>query len=187
MNWNLFWGFYILAFAIAILLVWYFFYYRKSKYKEKCTSKTIGTVIRYSYVQYNGINLPVVKYEVNGITYKVVGPKFKAIITKQSSSPFHKGISEYHTNIDKTSNLPEILKLSIKTNSFVQYQKSPLLELYPVGGSANVYYNPKNPKMAYVERCIQPSKILYILILIVGLILLALGVYIIFGPTIIMK
>lgn len=187
MNWNLFWGFYMLAFAIAALLVWYFLFYRKSKYKEKCTSKTIGTVIRYSYVQYSGINLPVVKYEVNGITYKVVGPKFKAGIITSSSSPFHKPETEYRTNIDKKDNLPEVLRLSTKNNSLVHYTKNPLSELYPIGSSANVYYNPKNPKMAYVERWIQPSKILYILILIVGLILLAIGVYIIFGPTIIMK
>ena len=34
MNWNIFWGLYTLAFAVAALLVWYFLYYRKKHYTE---------------------------------------------------------------------------------------------------------------------------------------------------------
>ena len=32
--------------------------------------------------------------------------------------------------------------------------KDPIFELYPIGSSAPVYYNPDKPKMAYVQRCI---------------------------------
>ena len=43
MNWNIFWGLYTLAFAVAALLVWYFLYYRKKHYTELCSVKTTGT------------------------------------------------------------------------------------------------------------------------------------------------
>lgn len=45
MNWNIFWGLYTLAFAVATLLVWYFLYYRKKHYTELCSVKTTGTVV----------------------------------------------------------------------------------------------------------------------------------------------
>lgn len=57
MNWNIFWGLYTLAFAVAALLVWYFLYYRKKHYTELCSVKTTGTVVRYSAVRYNDISL----------------------------------------------------------------------------------------------------------------------------------
>lgn len=82
MNWNIFWGLYTLAFAVATLLVWYFLYYRKKHYTELCSVKTTGTVVRYSAVRYNDISLPVVEYTANGRTYTVVGPKFSATVTK---------------------------------------------------------------------------------------------------------
>ena len=46
MNWNIFWGLYTLAFAVAALLVWFFLYYRKKHYTELCSVKTTGTVVR---------------------------------------------------------------------------------------------------------------------------------------------
>lgn len=82
MNWNIFWGLYTLAFAVAALLVWHFLYYRKKHYTELCSVKTTGTVVRYSAVRYNDISLPVVEYTANGRTYTVVGPKFSATVTK---------------------------------------------------------------------------------------------------------
>lgn len=99
MNWNIFWGLYTLAFAVAALLVWFFLYYRKKHYTELCSVKTTGTVVRYSAVRYNDISLPMVEYTANGRTYTVVGPKFSATVTKSFSSPFHR------TKTDITSNL----------------------------------------------------------------------------------
>ena len=187
MNWNLCWGVYLLVFALFFISLWYFCFYKQSKYKEKCNAKTTGIVTRYSFVQYNGISLPVVKFVVDGITYKVVGPKFKGSIITNNSSPLKSVKSEYNSNINNNSDLPNTLKIQVKTNSFGHYTKNPLFNLYPIGSQANVYYNPKNPKMAYVERFVSPSKILYTIFLIVGIILLICGIYILVGPKIIMK
>ena len=155
MNWNIFWGLYTLAFAVATLLVWYFLYYRKKHYTELCSVKTTGTVVRYSAVRYNDISLPVVEYTANGRTYTVVGPKFSATVTKSFSSPFHRA-------------------------------ESPLLELYPIGSKVDVFYNPRKPKMAYVQRFARPQKVLYTIVLLLDLTFLAAALFVFFGPTITM-
>lgn len=183
MNWNIFWGLYTLAFAAATLLVWYFFSYKKRKVEVKCTEKTIGKVIRYSRGLYNDIHLPVVEYSVDNISYKVVGPKFKGTIKKTISNPFNNAESEIESNLTTRDNLPETLKLNIKKNTIVSITKSPLFKLYPIGSEVEVYYNPNKPKMSYVQRFIKPIWILNAS-LFIGIILLVLSLYFLFGPTI---
>ena len=46
----------------------------------------------------------------------------------------------------------QVLTISRIANSFVDIVKNPLVELYPVGSEIDVYYNPDNPKLAYVLR-----------------------------------
>ncbi|MGT2754402.1 DUF3592 domain-containing protein [Streptococcus ovis] len=53
--------------------------------------------------------------------------------------------------------LPQILTFSTVANSFISITKSPLLDLFPVGSTVMVYYNPRTPKYAYVERPLDPS------------------------------
>lgn len=184
MNWNVFWGIYILAFAVGILLVWYFLYYKKRKIKELCTNKITGKIIRYSAVHYNDVSLPVVEYVVNGQTYKVVGPKFKATVTSSFSNPFNNVESEITSNLTTREELPEVLKIKINRNSIASYIQSPLKDLYPIDSEVDVYYNPNNPKMSYVQRFIKPSGWLFNLFLIIGIILLVIGFGIMFGPKI---
>lgn len=186
MNWNIFWGLYTLAFAVAALLVWYFLYYRKKNYTELCSIKTTGTIIRYSAVQYNDVSLPVAEYTANGHTYTVVGPKFSATVTKSFSSPFHRAKTDVASNLTTRENLPNVLKLNLKNNSVAGLTESPLLELYPIGSEVDVFYNPAKPKMAYVQRFVRPHKGLYTVILLIGVVLLATAFGILFGPTITM-
>lgn len=46
----------------------------------------------------------------------------------------------------------QVLTISRIANSFVDIVKNPLVELYPIGSEIDVYYNPDNPKLAYVLR-----------------------------------
>ena len=185
MNWNLFWGFYTLAFSIACLLAWYIFGYRKSNIDKKCTEKTTGKIIRYSYILYNKVSLPVVQYFVNDKSYTVVGPKFKGSVILKTSTPFNNIKADIESNLTTREELPDVLKLKVKRNSYISYQTSPLLELFPIDSSVNVYYNPNNPKMAYVERFVKPTK-WFIISLIFGIICLGLSLFFFFGPEIIM-
>lgn len=148
MNWNIFWGLYTLAFAVAALLVWYFLYYRKKHYTERCSVKTTGT--------------------------------------KSFSSPFHRAKTNITSNLTTREDLPSVLKLNLRQNSLAGLTESPLLELYPIGSQADVFYNPRKPKMAYVQRFARPQKVLYTIILLLGLTFLAAALFIFFGPTITM-
>ena len=149
MNWNIFWGLYTLAFAVAALLVWYFLYYRKKH-------------------------------------YTVVGPKFSATVTKSFSSPFHRAKTDITSNLTTREDLPNVLKLNLRQNSLAGLTESPLLELYPIDSEVDVFYNPRKPKMAYVQRFARPQKVLYTIILLLGLTFLAAALFIFFGPTITM-
>lgn len=182
MNWNIFWGTYILVFAIIMFCVWYFIDFKKTVLKKKCTDKTNGKIIKYSRIAYNKINLPVVEYIVNGVTYKTVGPKFKGTITKCFSASFAKS-SSVETNLTTRENLPDVLKIHIKNSSYIE---NPLLSLYPIGSDVEVYYNPNKPRMSYVQRVVKPYWLLKIL-LFLSIVLLIFSLYLFFGPTIVMK
>lgn len=187
MNWNIFWGCYVMAFAIAMYLVWYFLYFRKRNFAEKCTCRIEGEVARYSMAQYNGFSLPVVEYWVNGELYKVVGPKFKGSVVKSLSTPFSNVETQIkQTNLNTREDLPDVLKVSMVRNSVNSITYSPLLELYPIGSTATVYYNPDKPKMAYVQRYVALNKWWLHLILAGGIIFTAIALYLFFGPTIVM-
>lgn len=148
MNWNIFWGLYTLAFAVAALLVWFFLYYRKKHYTELCSVKTT--------------------------------------VTKSFSSPFHRAKTDITSNLTTREDLPSVLKLNLRQNSLAGLTESPLLELYPIGSEVDVFYNPVKPKMAYVQRFARPQKVLYTIVLLLGLTFLAAALFIFFGPTITM-
>ena len=179
MNLNIFFGVYILVFAIVIFIVWYFLYVRKNKKCVKCTEKIIGKVVRYSIVRYNDISLPVVEYVVDGKSYNAVGPHVRGVVRFSFSSPFNKIKTEIKSNLTTREELPEILKLNVRRNNLVSYELSPLLDLYPIGSEVFVYYNPLKPKESYVERFLKPSKWLN-LILLLAIILVGLSIYVFF-------
>lgn len=187
MNWNIFWGLYVLIFAAACLIVTYAIGYRSMTKGKKCSMRTNGTVIRYSAMQYNGFSLPVVQYNADGKDYTVVGPHFKAGVTKTASMPWNPVVAEQESNIREDEPLPDVLKVTRKSNSFVNVTYSPLMERYPVGASVDVYYDPNKPKRAYVERYVGTMLIFSFWIpLIFGIILTALGIFLMVGPEIIM-
>lgn len=179
MNLNIFFGVYILVFAIVIFIVWYFLYVRKNKKYVRCTEKTTGKVVRYSIVRYNDISLPVVEYVVDGKSYNAVGPHFRGVVKFSFQSPFNKIKTQIKSNLTTREELPETLKLNVKRNNLVSYEISPLLDLYPIGSKVFVYYNPLKPKESYVERFLKPSKWLN-LILLLAIILVGLSIYVFF-------
>lgn len=186
MNWNIFWGIYILIFDIAIFIVAYLVGWKSMHKKERCNKKTEGTVIRYSNMRYNGVSLPVVEYTVNGQNYKVVGPKFKASIKKYISTPFSNPIAKQKTNLNTREDLPDVLEINTIKNSFVSISTTPLKELYPIGSKANVYYDEKKPKVSYVERYAGTMLFFsFYLPMFLGICLLILSLYFFFGPAII--
>ena len=144
--------------GFAIFTYFMFDYFILSNYRnaKRCTEKTEGVIIRYSYALYNGISLPVVEYTVDGNQYKVVGPKFRSAISNTISTPLGSIVSD--VKMDNFGEIPQVLRYKIYRNSFISLTKSPLMERFPIGGKIAVYYDPKKPKYSYVARPLKPGR-----------------------------
>ena len=105
MNLNIFWSIYILTFSLAMLIIWYFTYFKKRNKEKRCLEKTTGIVIRYSNTRYNGIRLPVVQYILDNKKYKVVGPKFRWIVMKKINNPLNNSKNEIISNLTTKKSL----------------------------------------------------------------------------------
>ena len=177
---NLIFGTMLLFQGIALIIIWYFAYHKKKNMNKTCSKCTIGNVIRYSS---NGkISLPVVKYHVDGKNYKVVGPKFYGYVNVTIPSVKQGFESEVTSNLTTRENLPDTIKVCARSNVFASKTANPLAALYPVGSDAPVYYDPSNPKRAYVQRFLAPSKF-YIFVLCLGIALMGIGIVFFFLPV----
>lgn len=187
MNWNLFWSIYILVFALVCWICFYIFGVRKLKKGERCSSHTLGIVTGVSAVSYGGLHIPLVEYRVNGKTYQVSGPKFRGGSMVSVTTPFASPIVQIETNLTTRENLPLYLKVKKRKNSFVNAEQSPLFQLYPMGSEADVFYNPTRPKESFVQRYEGVSGWLVFLLGSLAVLLTAGGLFVLFGPEIVMK
>lgn len=147
-----------LGFAAFTYFMFDFFIFSNYRNAKRCTERTEGVIIRYSYALYNGISLPVVEYTVDGNQYKVVGPKFLSAISNTISTPLGSIVSDVKMDNFEDGEIPQVLRYKIYRNSFISLTKSPLMERFPIGGKAAVYYDPNKPKRAYVERPLKPGR-----------------------------
>ena len=147
-----------LGFAIFIYFMFDYFILSNYRNAKRCTEKTEGVIVRYSYALYNGISLPVVEYTVNGNQYKVVGPKFQRAISNTVSTPLGSIVSDVKMDNFEDGEIPQVLRYKIYRNSFISLTKSPLRERFPIGGKVTIYYDPKKPKYSYVERPLKPGR-----------------------------
>ena len=151
-------GLMMLGFAAFTYFMFDFFILSNYRNAKRCTEKTEGVIIRYSYALYNGISIPVVEYTVNGKQYKVLGPKFLYAISNTISSPVGSIVSDVKMDNIEDGEIPQVLRYKIYRNSFISLTKSPLMERFPIGGKVTVYYDPKKPKYSYVERPLKPGR-----------------------------
>lgn len=151
-------GLMMLGFAAFTYFMFDFFILSNYRNAKRCTEKTEGVIIRYSYALYNGISLPVVEYTVDGNQYNVVGPKFIMAISNTISTPLGSVVSDVKMDNLEDGEIPQILRFQIYRNSFISLTKSPLMERFPIGGKVAVYYDPNKPKHSYVERPLRPGR-----------------------------
>lgn len=163
---GIFWGLYFLAFAIACWVLLYILYFRHFGEEKRCIAHTQGYIRRYSTIAYVEMHIPLVEYVVDGKKYKVAGPKFKGATSISVSTPFENPKTNIESNLTTRENLPDVLKVKIHKNSLVSASISPIMELYPIGSYADVYYNPKKPKEAYVQRYVKNTTWLMALLIV---------------------
>ena len=153
---------------IVIVFSLYLHYRKEISIRSKSISLISGKVVGYNgsiYSRYGEppkVALPLVEYTVRGKQYR------KRLEYKQyipaSSGEIQKDVfsSDYIYGSDRSLDLKNI---------------------FPVGSSIAVYYNPKNPEEAYVERYISNEKYfkyLYIGFSIIFLILIGINLFRIF-------
>lgn len=154
------------ATGLVILILGYIFYCYDKKKRKNCISMTHGQVIDYRF--YHQAPEPIAEYEVAGIKYKKAR-KFRAVIQ------IGKGFSLKNLNPNSYDiYVDEKDVIHIKTGVLFNMKRA-ARELYPLGSSINIFYNPDNPKQAYVERIPEGNSIIGILFMYVGLGFIVLG------------
>lgn len=146
--------------SIVFLILSFIFYRRDKALKQNSTQKIKGVVIGYSMTTGRP---PILEYTVNQIKYE---ERLKYTYVSHISTPLSPVLSSSKDDLLDT-------KLRLRNNSIFSFNKLMKNE-FPVGSTLNVYYNPDNPKQAFVER-FTPS-VFYIAFLIVGLVVLFLDV-----------
>lgn len=120
--------------------------------KKRCRQKADGIVVGYAKKIRSGensqIRLPLVEYTVNGVQYRIVGPEYRAYMTKTVSAAKKKGAEHTYT----TDVYRQTFKEIIYRGSFVTVVGNPMETLFPQGSHISVYYDPERPKLAYVLR-----------------------------------
>ncbi len=156
--------------GVVLIFLAFKIYYKYLIMEKRCVSKTKGIVKKYTLVNYGGVHLPIVYYEVNGQEYKVKGPEYKFVISKSVSTPFSKNAMEYK---EKKQNL----MINRTVNSLAGVYRNPASELYPINSSIDVFYDPNNPKLAYVLRYCN-KKMFFWIMFITGILVLVLDLLI---------
>ncbi|MDO5037756.1 MAG: DUF3592 domain-containing protein [Tissierellia bacterium] len=114
----------------------------KKEGEARCNRVTQGQVVRHVFYRQNLMVKPMVQYQVGGKTYEV-SRKFYASSHRQTSRLFGDGESGAYED--------ERGWLHIKAGPEVDLGAL-AQDLWPLGSRARVYYNPRNPQEAYVDR-----------------------------------
>lgn len=127
--------------------------------KKRCTLRVTGIVEGYSAQDVGDeIHLPLVGYDVNGKHYNVAGPRFKgasgSVVTTLKTSLQ----DTVETNLTDRDHLPDWIHYKIYKSPLGGYHFSPLVDLYPVGSTVDVFCDPNKPSLAYVQRYLPPVR-----------------------------
>lgn len=154
------------GYGLVMILAGVLVFVITKKRNASCTSKTEGRVIGHKFLRV-GMN-PVVLFRVDGQSLKTIR-RFNAVYTKKyyrlPSSPWEPELQE-----DTRGNL------HIRTGSLGR-MKALAEELWPIGSSMTVFYNPKNPKVNFVDRPTS-NKFFSVILLSLGAFMTALGIII---------
>ena len=136
----------LIPIGIGLIIVGFKFCYKYLVQEKRCNMIAKGYVTGYTlFGNNNGVHLPIVSYFVDGQEYKVKGPEYRYYSEKTISSPTGNNTSTYYEKND-------VLHIERHVNSFLSIYSNPLAEMYPIGAEVRVFYDAKNPKLAYVER-----------------------------------
>ena len=174
---------------------------RQNKLKRQCTAHVQGQVIDYSH---GDLPLPIVEYVVNGVPHHVSGPEFKVSVYDPSDKDENRLnaseiLSRHRTGLEGATRETLPRKVTVYKQPLgatdvanligsignvdalkqqagqIASRDNPLSALYPIGSVADVYYDPNDPDLAYVQRALGVTTMDYVL-LIVGAIVGIVGI-----------
>ena len=137
--------------------------------KKNCTATAEGVVVKYSFS--NNTPAPIVEYEVEGIKYRKKR-YFRGVVRKTKQLSF-KDFDQKNNSIY----IDEKDVIHINSGVIMNLRKE-AERMYPIGSTLTVFYSPKKPKQAYVEKIPSKSSILGIIYIWVGLGNIALSIII---------
>ena len=142
-------GILLSAGAVVLFVLTFTLYHKYLVQEKRCTQKIKGTVQRYTLFRYGGERsgtfLPVVFYHVDGKQYKVVGPEYRIYKEMVKTTPWSENNAQFTEN-----DQPLTFKGSL--NSVKSTYIHPIRARFSIGSEVDVYYDPQNPKLAYVLR-----------------------------------
>ena len=127
-----------LGFGLVVFILFYPLYRKYKNIETLATTSIKGRVVAYS-LQKN--RPPIVEYQVDGQKYE---NELEYVRIRYIESPY------YPMRTELKSNLLDLV-LVIQKNSAVS-RSTVLPNYFPIGTEMTVWYNPKNPKQAFVER-----------------------------------
>ena len=138
--------------AVVLIVLGCRFGWKYMIQKKRCTEKTTGIVVGYTKRTRGGegsrVRLPIVEFTADQKQYRVVGPEYRAYVTKTSRRTAKKGAEhEFTTDVYR-----QTFRESIRESGFLDVVSNPMEELFPQGTQVPVFYDPERPKLAYVLR-----------------------------------
>lgn len=166
------------SFVAAAVLLGLSCVFRSRDLGRLCTEHVKGRVVGASPIAYFDHHIPRCEFEAEGRTWHVSGPKF-------ANSVVGSGVK---SNLTTREELPDVLRAPmlivdrpganlenfVVTNE-VLYEASPISKLYPIGSEVDVRYAPGNPKLAYVQRPVDSTKLPRTILRVLGICFLFVG------------
>lgn len=134
--------------------------------KKNCEAITEGKIIKYKHNC--GILSPVVEYRANGLTCKKMR-RFRGVITVEKT-----GLLAAANSVEAMIRIDEKDIVHIRKGSYFNSREF-AEERYPIGSYLKVFYNPKKPKQAYVEKIPEKPSLVGLLYCWIGLGIIAIG------------
>ena len=155
--------------GILFFLIGLFLRVSCQRKQQNCTQMTTGEVVGYRYP--NGAPAPVVEYQVEGQTYRAVR-HYRGVITLTTRNPLREwqgeGSTQFYVDEKEIAHIRQ-------RGGFANLQAVGE-QVYPMGSTLDIYYNPEKPKEAFVERIPQKGSLTGLVFLWTGVGLAALGV-----------
>jgi|GEM_PF-6119067 len=153
-----------LMLPVLLFIAAYEFGWKSIHMDRYCSASTTGRVTRYLFLQYNEKRIAVVTYQAGGRNYEVNGPEFTVTFMTGMYLPYINGRAGALTA--SLSGTSAVAAESGPGEKAAQTENVCCAELsryniYPLGSTLKVFYNPKNPWQAYTQNARRPKPVLF--------------------------